>query len=585
MPVNDLLGKRFFVPSYQRGYRWTHRQVIDLLSDLLEFQIASENQDKKSFYCLQPVVVKERPAGEWELVDGQQRLTTIFLILSFLKDLLKVFEKSSFQITFETRSETSGAFLQDINVSRKNDNIDFHHISNAYEAISKWFEGRDGNHRVKFLQCLLNDDQLGKNVKVIWYELPTIEDPVEAFTRLNVGKIPLTNAELIRALFLRSGNFEAAVASNLQSQIAQEWDTIEKALQSDPMWYFIHSGIETPPNRIGYVFQLIAKQHIGVTPYNSDPYATFHFYNERLAAKGSNAATEWLTVKQYFMTLEEWFTDRVLYHLVGFLVHQGEDLLTIYKAGKSTKKSAFRSWLKRRIFRRLFGNEPPSRWQREDMISVVSTQLAELEYGIHSQKIRSLLLLFNISTAVENLSSNLRFPFDSYKKEDWDIEHVRSVESGKPTRPEQRKLWLRQVEEYLSKIGESNTLVAQIRSFLEANRVDESVFDELYQSILTSFGEGDDKEVDNGIGNLTLLDSTTNRSYKNAVFPVKRRRILGLDRDGLFVPLCTKNVFLKCYSKNIPNMMFWTLEDRNDYRDAVKASLARFFGSETETSA
>src|SRR5579862_7460608 len=78
-PINDLLKESFFVPSYQRGYRWTERQVMDLLDDVWEFQSKSQEQDKASFYCLQPVVVKMRDSGDWELIDGQQRLTTILL--------------------------------------------------------------------------------------------------------------------------------------------------------------------------------------------------------------------------------------------------------------------------------------------------------------------------------------------------------------------------------------------------------------------------------------------------------------------------------------------------------------------------
>jgi hypothetical protein len=77
----------------------------------------------------------------------------------------------------------------------------------TYSLECTWFSKRDGSHYLQLLQCRTNDDASGKNVKVIWYELPEAEDPVDAFTRLNVGKIPLTNSELIRALFLRSRNF------------------------------------------------------------------------------------------------------------------------------------------------------------------------------------------------------------------------------------------------------------------------------------------------------------------------------------------------------------------------------------------
>ncbi len=56
-PVNDLLKETFFIPSYQRGYRWTQEQVRNLLDDIWKFREASEDESKDVFYCLQPVVV------------------------------------------------------------------------------------------------------------------------------------------------------------------------------------------------------------------------------------------------------------------------------------------------------------------------------------------------------------------------------------------------------------------------------------------------------------------------------------------------------------------------------------------------
>ena len=96
-------------------------------------------------------------------------------------------------------------------------------------------------HKLKLLQHLLNDDEAGRNVKVIWFQLADRDNPVDAFTRLNVGKIPLTNDELIRALFLRRTKDDASEVISLQLKIAYEWDQLEKALQSDSFWYFLNN--------------------------------------------------------------------------------------------------------------------------------------------------------------------------------------------------------------------------------------------------------------------------------------------------------------------------------------------------------
>ncbi len=563
-PVNDLLTERFHVPAYQRGYRWTKRQVDDLLNDLWDFQ--DKATSKEAFYCLQPVVVKKSDDGAWEVVDGQQRLTTIFLILTALKLFLAEMGKEPFSLSFETRKGSEG-FLRDLDPALRGKNIDYHHISNAYDAIRDWFKNNDGSRRLKILQCLTNDNATGRNVKVIWYELPN-GDPIDAFTRLNMGKIPLTNSELIRALFLQSANFEISAGSHIQLRIAQEWDGIEKTLRRDEVWYFLHQQKDEPANRIEYLFELIAETAVGD---DKDELRTFRFYHERFAKGPGIAEHEWLAVKRVFMTLEEWFNDRVLYHLVGYLVATGDDIATLMRAGERVAKSEFHQVLKRMIFQRLTGELLAEISQTH---ATIIEFLDGLDYDKSPKEIRHTLLLFNIATLLKNEDSNLRFPFDAFKKDQWDIEHVRSIDSGKPDNSPEQKAWLEQSAKCLDAVEDAG-LLGKVRATISSARCDG--FDACYNQLLERFDERVTRETDHGISNLALLDAGTNRSYKNAVFPVKRGVILDRDRDGTFVPLCTKNVFLKCYSKNVGRMMFWSPSDSADYLAALVDILTGFF--------
>lgn len=577
-PISDLLGERFFIPAYQRGYRWTKRQVTELLDDIWEFQ-ALADAGGSAFYCLQPIVVKRRAeSGDWELVDGQQRLTTIHLVLTFLRDLMQALGQDLFRLAYETRKD-SEAFLQRIDPAEANKNIDYFHICNAYAAIETWFLNRHGSHRMKVLQALVNDDKAGKNVKVIWYELPEAQAAIPAFTRLNVGKIPLTNSELVRALFLRSGNFPASAASQEQLRIAQEWDTIEKVLQSDQFWYFMHSGADIPQNRIEYLFDLYARVE-GWRTEPGDPYSTFHFFHHRLQEDKLRAEDEWLRVKQSFMSLEEWFDDRVLYHLVGFLVHEGEDIQGLQALALGAAKSALRSRLRERIARKV---GLACDWADPRAVhETVKASLADLEYGRDSRRIRAILLLFNIATLLANPRSNLRFPFDAFKKEAWDIEHVKAVASDRPGKADAQRLWLNSVASYFARRPGDQDLSTRILALLAEEGSHGQAFDALYDDILRRVGEVSDPDVDNGIGNLALLDKGTNRAYKNAIFPVKRRWVLELDEAGTFVPLCTRNVFLKCYSEDIANMLFWSPRDADSYLAEIASTLAKFFTVEGE---
>jgi hypothetical protein len=108
-----------------------------------------------------------------------------------------------YELAYETR-DASGEFLKQPTPEGAVQSIDHHHIYEAYQTIWRWFNDRDGGLRLRLFDCLTGRDGAAPNVRVIWYELDQHQDPVQTFVRLNVGRIPLTSAELIRALLLRS---------------------------------------------------------------------------------------------------------------------------------------------------------------------------------------------------------------------------------------------------------------------------------------------------------------------------------------------------------------------------------------------
>ena len=74
-PIGEIEGC-FYVPNYQRGYRWTGSQVEALLNDIWD-----SSERKEDTYCLQPIVIMSLTNG-YELIDGQQRFTTILILLN-----------------------------------------------------------------------------------------------------------------------------------------------------------------------------------------------------------------------------------------------------------------------------------------------------------------------------------------------------------------------------------------------------------------------------------------------------------------------------------------------------------------------
>lgn len=543
--IENFLGFHFLVKDYQRGYKWTATEVRQLLDDLNEFE-PKENE----FYCLQPIVIKA-DNDKKELIDGQQRCTTIYLILQYLGQHL-------FDITYQTR-EQSAEFLTKIatlgisgewndwvaSYSEK-DNVDNYHFFQAYRTIQDWFAEKSEDKKNRFLEKLLS------KTKVIWYEVTGEIDSIELFTRINSNKIPLTEAELIKALFLI-----ALTDTSTQREwvVAQQWDKIENELEEDEFWYFITANIP-PATPIDYIFSLskvVKKQE----NYQGE-YPIFNaYYNAYKNAKNKKqwVETQWNEVRNNFLTLKEWFKDFEYYHLVGALIHLGYNINTIFDLKlQSNSKIAFKEALKAE-FAKIIGS--------------FGNNLENVYYN--SGKERKALLLFNIISILQSEENAYRFPFNKFKTMNWDIEHIHAIATDTNNKDVQ-KAWLRENKEYIS-----GTLRKEIEDMLSQKEIEEEKLSSLVEKVTNELSEkGFDNDNINDISNLTLLDSGTNRSYKNIIFPLKRMRIIEEDKKGTFIPLCTKNVFQKYYTPNASDLSIWSKEDKENYRQSIITTFNTF---------
>lgn len=552
--INELMKENFFIPSFQRGYRWTTEEVKDLLDDLLEFYY--KDKSKEEFYCLQPVVVT--PLGSrYSVIDGQQRLTTIYIILTFLGDLMSFLQKEKFTLEFETRKD-SEVFLQKIDKEKRNDNIDYFHICQALETVEKWFASKDGSVRLNILNTLINES--GNNVQVIWYEVPNTSqnDAIEIFTRINMGKIPLSNAELIKALFLRRGNFEGEEETKRlrQLEIAGEWDRMEYALRDDEFWDFLQDGKNKYDSRIEFLFDLMSDNlsSQGEIKNIDDKHYTFRHFND-LFNSHSEIESIWKDIKQYYLTFRQWFENRKYYHLVGYLITVGVNIKEIKLNTDRLSKNEFTDYLIEKIRKQ------------------INCKIEDLTYHDDKPLLRKVLLLFNIATILNNKKTNTRFQFGRYKNENWDIEHIHSAQSEMPEASNHQTEWL----EEFNRFSCDQALVEKAQHYLKTPSKNRNIkFEDLYKEIVSKYSEFGKPEDINDLSNLTLLDAGTNRGYKNAIFPVKRKSIINKDVKGTFIPICTKNVFLKYYSAEIGQMSFWAKDDRTSYKNNVVETLNSF---------
>lgn len=569
--INDILELNFFIPSYQRGYRWTEQQVNDLLNDIWEF-INKSNKQQGEFYCLQPIVVKTCTEefvqtnqlkssfdnNRWyEVIDGQQRLTTIFIILSYLEKFLgeetlsSSYGKSKFVLEYETRSETR-EYLNNI-TNNHYIGIDSYFIHNAYTTTESWFKSHKQPKVVRdaILNAFMIDDDNKYPAEIIWYELSSSDDPIGSFIRLNVGKIPLTNAELIKALFLQERNFGNEVELR-QLEIAKEWDSIEYALQKNNFWAFLNETDYNIPARIEFLFEVMYKvakkdDSEADNKYGTDQYATFRFFNKKFDPSGNlTKAVEnsWNEIKDYFSAFEDWYNDNEWYHYIGYLIWAGTSIVDIYSLYKKSSKTEFKAKLIE-LVKEQIGNIEYHDNNGNCKVSV--------SYGTDKKTLRSLLLLYNIEFILQKKEYDYyRFPFDLFKSEKWDIEHISSQTTNELKDKNAQEEWLKVALDAL----DDNTK----KEFEDEIRSSSADFNLKRKWITQKVGEENiDEDFKNCIGNLTLLNATINRSYGNAIFPAKRKVIIKHDKIGSFIPLCTKNVFLKYLTEG--NNLRWSEND------------------------
>lgn len=526
----------FFVPDYQRGYRWGENEVKQLLEDIYENGLKP--------YYLQPIVVKKSDKN-YELIDGQQRLTTLYLLLNYLEKSFSGESKTSrkYEITYETRKETH-SYLTDLNPNKKEDNIDFFFIYNAYRTIKKWFE--DDRSTINEFYFYLT-----KYVKIIWYEPEDNVSGVDLFTRLNIGRIPLTNSELVRALFL-SRNSDLTIAKQLE--IAAEWDSIEKELHQPSFWAFLTNyQPEDYPNRIDLLFDLMAGGK------SRDKYATFFYFNNKIKEKEKKQDV-WKEIIAYFARLKEWYEDREVFHKVGFLVADNNNLIQLLEKSKEMKKSERNTFLDNQIKTRL---------------EKISLDNLNYENKADTQRV---LLLFNI-LSVKNINDNtLRFPFDKYKNKNttWSLEHIHAQNAETLNTTEKRKEWLRLHKEILE---DETELAKKIGNMLEKDITTEQ-FRELQQEVFKQLPNETEGDYLDSLANMALLNVGNNAALNNSVFEVKRRKIIEMDKTGDYIPYCTRMVFLKYYTPTPSNLHSWGADDREAYIKAIEETLKPYLKTE-----
>jgi hypothetical protein len=614
LAVNQLQGLSFTIGRYQRGYKWGKKETLELLNDINEYDCHS------GLYCLQPIILKPEVSASLrkielenkecsiynknEVIDGQQRTTTLFLLTSYLKHIGLLTDYNGYDISFQTRPK-SGKFLSeklpllfDLNISsisdeellkkdygkidaanelwrefikenRQFDNVDVYHFFIVMVYIKKWL----GYYLDDAVSSRLFTEKLLHSVRVIWYSLDEAINSnkiIDIFLNNNKGKIKLTSSELIKAVFILSiSNNEMQALANLHiNRFALEWDNIEKRLQDDSFWYFIqpNDNLYKDGTRIDFLFDLHLNKE------DKDDLFAYRYYETAYNQKGHSFDEEWKYILRLFNKLIDWYNHPELYHFVGYLTNSHIlSLKSILKTSVGLTKSEINLEL-RDVIKQHF---------LKDQVEVEGKKLfvydlENLHFEKYYKQTKKVLLLHNLMYYVDNMAKH-KFPFELFVKEKWSIEHIIPQTPKEIEDFEMYKNWF---AEQIKFQGAGEADLALIEKLTKKKTFEELKLDKMLSNdierLIQTF-----EDTTHDINNLLLLDRNTNSALQNGFFSEKRQRVLQLDRDGkfddkpVFIPMETLNAFNKTFSVEV-EYKHWTLSDGENYKEAIATRLVDF---------
>lgn len=570
----------FIIPYLQRAYKWKEKQAKQMLEDFSEFL-----KQEKTYYCMQPLAVVKIGDNKYELLDGQQRLTTLLILWRILFEDNK--ENTFYPYIFEYERDSSESntllnrysFITESDEIKKGEhrNIDKYYMSKVYGAIKQYFDNPFDNPEEKekkknaFKKLLKGD---GKHILFLWYEVNE-EEKHTTFAHLNSGKIELTCSELIKAILLSDGNKESSDNKGLldKSLVAAQYAEMEEAFNDDRLWYMLQT--DEPlynGSRMDLLFNMVL--NISRKAYEADPKAAFY----KVYAGRADLSRFWKDCRAYFVRIMDLYKNPYTYHYIGYLTYtEGNNKIDDWvKAYKESGLKGCIEQLKSKV------RESISGLGDFEKITYSDTSKATL---------RKIFILHNIQTilihyeAIKKANLGLRFsyerfPFELLYSQKWDIEHIASLTDNPLTKQKDRKDWIASAKaDYPEIFAQRPELNNEIDLFEKDSKTER--FTHIYNEIVGS-AESNSPQNKDGLGNLVLLDRHTNRSYHNSLYKRKRKIILAasnIDNQNkeyqvTYIPRCTLNVFLKTYNTGLDvKLGEWTQDDYDKYLGDLKEKL------------
>ena len=551
----------YHIPAYQRGYKWAsnHNGAVTILLNDLWKAFNSFIKKEKSEYYLQYITVKKIILNNencLEVIDGQQRLTTLSILLSVLSLKLEIQNIAENKLDYAIRNNF---FEQHIYPKEKlkiiiesnwedliknktlENNQDVFYMTNAAIKINTFFSDEKLD---EFYDFVINQ------VKIIVNSVDEHIHSETVFKNLNSNKVPLTESELIKGLLItkvgriktnqQQKHFKEII--EIRMNIGRQWDEINHWANIPEIKSYYFNNKQDAMHELLALTVAFHDDSIDVNDLNnhSKDFPLFNYYLEQTDC--TILYNKLLAIKN---TLEDWYNTTEIYNLLGycrFAKKSGKNNLIFLK---DCLKTLNKTELKEKKLNVI----------KSDFIKNINFN--EISYEETPEKIHQILL--HLSVFIKG-QENTRFDFYHFKEEKWTLEHIF------PQTPEGKNKILNESDKEAIKqiLGTVSNEVANVLELDERTEEQKNVY---YKALK-------EHHALNSIGNMCLLTGGDNASNGNNFFNEKRLNILTLIQRGSFVPKHTFDVFSKMFPKaNTEQMNNWTQKDFSAHLEYIKNSI------------
>ena len=597
-------GQLYNIPEYQRGYKWTEQQVEQLLKDTHEFETGGDND---LFYCLQNITLVEKD-GNFNVVDGQQRLTTLTLLLSYFNEFTLVKNKINYSVR-----EASNKFLQQI-TSNENEIVNKVLESHSFEAFSEGtnYDYQDVYFMFTALRTIDNwfvennidkntfKTKLLNNVKLIVNRISGIEEQ-ELFMNLNAGRVHLDGSDLIRAILItrvakqEMEEYDSSEVKNVvrlnerRVRIGWELDDINTWWSRDEVKSYFKSftNVETGEketikfNHEKHPINLLYKLYAELKKEKSIRLVMFE-------TKSTDALSLYVSIIDLHRTIKDWFEDREIYHFLGFLFSlRVVNFSKIWEKWNSEKftRLDFIDFLKGEIEKAVFGSESNEGAEENSGITFWLNKIKDYNsetptYWKGIPELQKILLLLDIIEHSKEKEKGVPLPFlkplyfKNYKE---DEEHIYPSTPFDITEKKFKDLKdpMKSIEDYLNKLNVGYEDDKLIKWDIKNVEWQDFTAEEKNEKLISLKNEIHQKRPINSIGNLVLLHLSINRGFGNDYYADKRICVINNTENGHYVRQHTLKVFVKQTESS--DLNDWTMQDITSNANKIYNVLSDFF--------